>query len=65
MYELAEPVYPRAVEIEGHPDNVAAELHGGFVICTVRESVLDKDGFLAKFAELERAGRWTPIRPSG
>jgi len=34
MYELAASVYPHAVEIEGHPDNVAAALHGGFVICT-------------------------------
>jgi homoserine kinase len=34
MYELAEPVYPHAVEIEGHPDNVAAALYGGFVIST-------------------------------
>jgi homoserine kinase len=34
MYELAENVYPHAVEIEGHPDNVAAALYGGFVICT-------------------------------
>jgi homoserine kinase len=34
MYELAENVYPQAVEIEGHPDNVAAALYGGFVICT-------------------------------
>ena len=34
MYELAENVYPHAVEIEGHPDNVAAALFGGFVICT-------------------------------
>lgn len=34
IYELAENVYPHAVEIEGHPDNVAAALYGGFVICT-------------------------------
>jgi homoserine kinase len=34
MYELDADVYPHAVEIEGHPDNVAAALHGGFVICT-------------------------------
>ena len=23
----------RAAELEGHPDNVAASLYGGFVIC--------------------------------
>jgi homoserine kinase len=34
MFELAADVYPHAVEIEGHPDNVAAALYGGFVICT-------------------------------
>jgi homoserine kinase len=34
MFELDADIYPHAVEIEGHPDNVAAALHGGFVICT-------------------------------
>jgi homoserine kinase len=34
MYELDADIYPHAVEIEGHPDNVAAALHGGFVVCT-------------------------------
>lgn len=37
LYELAlEPadVLSHAVEIEGHPDNVAAALHGGFVACS-------------------------------
>ena len=34
MYELAADIYPHAVEIEGHPDNVAAALFGGFVVCT-------------------------------
>lgn len=34
IYELAADVYPLAVEIEGHPDNVAAALFGGFVVCT-------------------------------
>ena len=36
MYELALPreeVLARAAAIEGHPDNVAASLHGGFVVC--------------------------------
>jgi homoserine kinase len=36
LYELAlDPgdVLRRAAEIEGHPDNVAAALHGGFVLC--------------------------------
>jgi homoserine kinase len=32
MYELDAPLYELAVELEGHPDNVAAALLGGFVI---------------------------------
>jgi homoserine kinase len=34
MYELAANLLPAAAELEGHPDNVAAALHGGFVICS-------------------------------
>ena len=44
LYELAqepEDVLARAAEIEGHPDNVAAALLGGFVVCA------DDDGTLA------------------
>jgi homoserine kinase len=36
LYELAlskEDILARAVEIEGHPDNVAAAIYGGFVVC--------------------------------
>jgi homoserine kinase len=36
MFELALPkeeLFERAAAIEGHPDNVAASLYGGFVIC--------------------------------
>jgi homoserine kinase len=36
LYELAnetEDVLVKAAEIEGHPDNVAAALYGGFVLC--------------------------------
>jgi homoserine kinase len=36
MFELALPreeILARAARIEGHPDNVAASLYGGFVIC--------------------------------
>ncbi len=36
LYELAltrEEVLVRASEIEGHPDNVAAAIYGGFVVC--------------------------------
>ena len=33
MYELDADLLTPAVELEGHPDNVAAALHGGFVIC--------------------------------
>jgi homoserine kinase len=37
LYELAqepEDVLARAAELEGHPDNVAAALYGGFVVCS-------------------------------
>jgi homoserine kinase len=36
LFELAlskEEMLARATELEGHPDNVAAAIHGGFVIC--------------------------------
>ena len=33
MFELDAPLFELATELEGHPDNVAAALHGGFVIC--------------------------------
>ena len=40
MYELAlsrEEIYEKAVAIEGHPDNVAAAIYGGFVLCPAAE----------------------------
>ncbi|SMH57906.1 class I SAM-dependent DNA methyltransferase [Mesorhizobium australicum] len=37
---------------------------GGALIFTVRDSVLDKGGFRAKFTELESAGRWARIEES-
>ena len=40
LYELAlskEEMLARATEIEGHPDNVAAAIYGGFVVCGVGE----------------------------
>jgi homoserine kinase len=33
MYELDAPLFETAAMLEGHPDNVAAALLGGFVIC--------------------------------
>ena len=33
MYELDAPLFDLAAELEGHPDNVAAALLGGFVVC--------------------------------
>jgi homoserine kinase len=41
LYELAlskEELLARATEIEGHPDNVAAAIYGGFVVCRAGES---------------------------
>jgi homoserine kinase len=40
LYELAlspEDLLARAAEIEGHPDNVAAAIYGGFVACGTRD----------------------------
>jgi homoserine kinase len=34
MYELDADLLARATSLEGHPDNVAAALRGGFVICS-------------------------------
>ncbi len=33
MFELDEDLFSHASDMEGHPDNVAAALHGGFVLC--------------------------------
>ena len=33
IFELDAPLLEHATAIEGHPDNVAAALHGGFVVC--------------------------------
>ena len=41
LFELAltnEEMLARATEIEGHPDNVAAAIYGGFVICAEGEA---------------------------
>jgi homoserine kinase len=40
LFELAlskQEMLARATELEGHPDNVAAAIHGGFAICGVEE----------------------------
>jgi homoserine kinase len=39
IYELDAPIFDLARELEGHPDNVAAALLGGFVICAGDEPV--------------------------
>ena len=42
LYELAldrEELLTMAVELEGHPDNVAAALYGGFVVCSSQDGV--------------------------
>jgi homoserine kinase len=33
LYELDAPLFDHAAALEGHPDNVAAALFGGFVLC--------------------------------
>src|SRR5829696_1667232 len=39
LFELDADVVGLACEIEGHPDNVAAAVHGGFVVCAGGEVV--------------------------
>ncbi|HWX44854.1 MAG TPA: homoserine kinase [Solirubrobacteraceae bacterium] len=39
MFELDTDLLAVASELEGHPDNVAAALHGGFVVCADGEVV--------------------------
>ena len=42
LYELAidrDELLAKAVELEGHPDNVAAALFGGFVTCSLEDGV--------------------------
>jgi homoserine kinase len=39
LFELDVDLFARAGEIEGHPDNVAAAINGGFVICADGEAV--------------------------
>jgi len=39
LYELDAPLFKHALAIEGHPDNVAAALLGGFVVCAGSDPV--------------------------
>jgi homoserine kinase len=39
LFELDAPLIDLATELEGHPDNVAAALQGGFVVCADGEAV--------------------------
>jgi len=39
LFELDAPLLELACEIEGHPDNAAAALHGGFVVCADADAV--------------------------
>jgi homoserine kinase len=39
FYELDAPLFEHALAIEGHPDNVAAALLGGFVVCAGTDPV--------------------------
>lgn len=39
LFELDVDLLARATELEGHPDNVAAALKGGFVVCADDEAV--------------------------
>ena len=63
-------VFSTGVFTEGHaPASGFHELTrivrpGGHVIATVRESIFASGGFGTVFAELQNAGRWTPVEAS-
>ena len=64
MYELAlsrEEIYEKAVAIEGHPDNVAAAIYGGFVSCPAAEN----DGLPGSGADRAARGRGGDHRDPG
>lgn len=62
--------FSTGVFTEGHApasgldELVRATRAGGHAVFTVRDVVLERDGFRAKFAEIERAGRWRPVEES-
>ena len=62
--------FSTGVFTEGHApasgldELVRATRPGGHAVFTVRDVVLERDGFRARFEELERAGRWRPVEES-
>ena len=54
MYELDAPLFELAAELEGHPDNVAAALSGGFVIALDPPVRLDPPGGLEAVLAIPR-----------
>lgn len=62
--------FSTGVFTEGHApasgldELVRATRPGGHAVFTVRDVVLERAGFRAKFAELERGGRWRPVEES-
>lgn len=62
--------FSTGVFTEGHApaagldELVRATRQGGHAVFTVRDVVLERDGFRSKFAQLQRAGRWRPVEES-
>jgi homoserine kinase len=57
LFGLQADVFALASELEGHPDNVAAALHGGFVVCADgRITRLDPPSGLAAVVVVPAAG---------
>ncbi|MEQ1943586.1 class I SAM-dependent methyltransferase [Mesorhizobium sp. VNQ89] len=62
--------FSTGVFTEGHaPASALDELvritrPGGYAVLTVRDTVLDAQGFRAKFTQLENEGRWEPVEES-
>ena len=61
LFELGlskEEMLVRATEIEGHPDNVAASIYGGFVVCGTRGRPV-----AARFDPPKELEGWSPSPP--
>jgi len=63
-------VYSTGVFTEGHApassfdDLVRITRKAGYIIVTVRDTVLERDGFAQKFTDLEMSGHWISIETS-
>ncbi len=60
LFELDADVLALGTELEGHPDNVAAALYGGFVVCAD-----ERGGALRRCPTASRRSSWSPTSTAG